>query len=196
MPGAVAPITVGLIAAGSYLFYNYVWGVPGNLTTVRADDGREYRVQDLPDKQEAANLLAKIHTNVKKLMHDYSTNEAYLEDPPAKLLIERFKVDNMMENSVHSSYTSYSENKGEKLIICLRDKENAPYPLEDSNTIMFVVLHELSHLMTQSTGHTAEFWANFKRVLHDAVRLGIYEQVNYSRNPVSYCGMEITDSPY
>ena len=192
-----APVLVGLAAAGSYLAYNYVWGIPGNLTSVRASDGREYRVQDLPNKEGAAELLAKVHANTNKLIEDYTTNDAYLEDPPAKRLVERFKIGTVMENSVHSSYTSYSENKGEKLILCLRDKEDPPsYPLIEINTIMFVVLHELSHLMTESTGHTAEFWANFKRVLHDAVRLGIYEQKNYSRNPVDYCGMEITDSPY
>jgi len=50
-------------------------------------------------------------------------------------------------------------------------------------------------LMTESIGHTPEFWANFKRILHDAVKVGIYTPVNYSRQPTPYCGMTITDSP-
>jgi hypothetical protein len=190
-----SPFLVGLAAAGSYLAYNYVWGVPGNLTSVQVG-GRSWRVQDMPDKTEAATLMARIHSNISKLMQDYKSNPGYEQDGPAQRLLERFKVDNIMENSIHSSYTSYSENKGEKLILCLRDKDSSSYPLHDENTIMFVVLHELSHLMTESTGHTAEFWANFKRILHDAVRLGIYQQVNYSRQPVDYCGMQISDSPY
>lgn len=190
-----APFLVGLAAAGSYLAYNYVWSIPGNLTTVQVG-GRAWRVQDMPDKTEAAMLLARIHANISKLMQDYKSNPGYEQDAPARRLLERFKVDNIMENSISSSYTSYSENKGEKLILCLRDKDSSSYPLHDENTIMFVVLHELSHLMTESTGHTAEFWANFKRILHDAVRLGIYQQVNYSRQPVDYCGMQISDSPY
>jgi hypothetical protein len=190
-----SPFLVGLAAAGSYLAYNYVWGVPGNLTSVQVG-GRSWRVQDMPDKTEAATLMSRIHSNISKLMQDYKSNPGYEQDGPAQRLLERFKVDNIMENSIHSSYTSYSENKGEKLILCLRDKDSSSYPLHDENTIMFVVLHELSHLMTESTGHTAEFWANFKRILHDAVRLGIYQQVNYSRQPVDYCGMQISDSPY
>jgi hypothetical protein len=66
------------------------------------------------------------------------------------------------------------------------------------NTVMFVVLHEMAHLMTEqlSTGkHTSEFWANFRRLLEDASKIGVYSPVNYSRTPVDYCGMQITDSP-
>jgi predicted metal-dependent hydrolase len=63
------------------------------------------------------------------------------------------------------------------------------------NTIMFVMLHEMAHLMTETIGHTQEFWGNFKRVLGDAVKLGIYTPVNYAQYPTPYCGMTITDSP-
>jgi predicted metal-dependent hydrolase len=78
----------------------------------------------------------------------------------------------------------------------LRDKTNAPqYPLVDKNTVMFVMLHEMSHLMTETIGHTQEFWTNFKRMLHDAVQLGIYQNENYAQRPKAYCGMTITDSP-
>ena len=33
----------------------------------------------------------------------------------------------------------------------------------------FVALHELSHVMTVSVGHTQEFWENFKFLLKEAV---------------------------
>ena len=78
--------------------------------------------------------------------------------------------------------------------MCLRDKV-PPYRLVDTNTVMFVVLHEMAHLMTTTIGHTPEFWTNFKQILHDAVGAGIYHTENYAKSPVSYCGMEITDSP-
>ena len=60
---------------------------------------------------------------------------------------------------------------------------------------MFVILHEMAHLMTTTIGHTPEFWANFRRILNDASGIGIYNPVNYSKSPVNYCGMTITDSP-
>jgi predicted metal-dependent hydrolase len=60
---------------------------------------------------------------------------------------------------------------------------------------MFVMLHEMAHLMTETIGHTSEFWTNFKRILADAIQVGIYQEENYAQRPVKYCGMQITDSP-
>jgi predicted metal-dependent hydrolase len=57
------------------------------------------------------------------------------------------------------------------------------------------MLHEMAHLMTETIGHTPEFWANFKRILGDAIKITIYTQTNYAQSPVNYCGMKITDSP-
>lgn len=188
-----------IIAMLGYLLYLYANGGPGNLVTVKADkDGEAYRVQDLPGKQQAAEHLADLKANMEKVVAFYRQDE-FETDPQAKLLVERFNADNLMENSMTSPDTSYSENKGEKIVLCLRDKTDPPaYPFVDMNTVMFVVLHEMAHLMTAelSTGkHTPEFWANFRRILEDASKIGVYTPVNYSRTPVEYCGMTITDSP-
>ena len=192
----VVAITVGMLG---YLLYLYANGGPGNLVTVKAEkDGDTYLVQDLPMKQQAAEHLAGLKANMEKVVEFYRQDE-FETDPQAKLLVERFNADHLMENSMTSPDTSYSENKGEKIVLCLRDKTDPPsYPFVDMNTVMFVVLHEMAHLMTAelSTGkHTPEFWANFRRILEDASKIGVYTPVNYSRTPVEYCGMTITDSP-
>ena len=67
--------------------------------------------------------------------------------------------------------------------------------LIDRNTLMFVALHEITHIMTKSIGHTEEFWRNFKFILQESVELGIYTRDEYSKNPKKYCGIEITHSP-
>jgi hypothetical protein len=190
---AIAAAMIGYIL---YLFFN---GGPGNLTEVKSTvDGKMYQVQDLPNKQGAADMLAKIQANVQKVV-DYYRKDEFKTDRPAELFVERYNPQNMMENSVTSGETSYSENKGEKIVLCIRDKTKPPnFPLVDMNTVMFVVLHEMAHLMTQdiSSGkHTPEFWANFRRLLEDSAKIGIYQPVNYSRAPQEYCGMTITDSP-
>jgi len=191
-------LIVIFFAMMSYLLYQYLTGGPGNITAIKASDGRFYSVQDLPNKNEAAEMMSKIYTNIKRVIAAYDTEE-YENDTPARLLVKRFKASALMENSVTSGDTSYSENKGEKLVLCLRDKTNPPgYPLIDQNTVMFVVLHELSHLMTESLDaqkHTPEFWANFRRLLEDASKIGVWTPTNYSKQPVAYCGMMITDSP-
>jgi hypothetical protein len=118
-----------------------------------------------------------------------------MNDPPVSRFVARFQPDVFSENDIRSGDTSYSENKGQRIVVCLRDKTKPPYPLVEINTVMFVMLHEMSHLMTETIGHTPEFWENFRRILHDAVKIGIYTPVNYSRQPTPYCGMTITDSP-
>lgn len=183
-----------ILASGLGLVFMASRGVK-NATTVRSNrDGKIYQVQNLPDKQEAAEKMASIRSKLLTLIDSYKNDPSAMSDPRVKIMVERFNPDNMFENDLDADSTSYSENKGEKIVVCLRDKA-PPYRFVDDNTVMFVILHEMSHLMTTTVGHTPEFWTNFKRVLHDAVGCGIYTATNYSKSPVSYCGMTITDSP-
>ena len=168
---------------------------PKNTVEVRSTiDGNVYRVQNLPDKQEASNRIAGIREKLIKFIDNYKSDPSAMADPRVKVMVERFNPNNFSENDINSDTTSYSENKGEQIVVCIRDK-SPPYRFVDDNTVMFVLLHEMSHLMSTTVGHTPEFWTNFKRILHDAVQCGIYTPVNYSKTPTPYCGMTITDSP-
>jgi hypothetical protein len=153
-------------------------------------------MQNLPNKEKAVEIMSTIRRNLVKLHEYYKTTPNVSSDPAVVRFVARFSSDVFVENDMSSPDTSYSENKGQKIVVCLRDKTNPPqYPLIDQNTIMFVMLHEMAHLMTETIGHTQEFWNNFKRILHDAVQLGIYQPVNYAQRPTPYCGMTITDTP-
>jgi len=186
---SVAAAVVGVAIVSQFLG-------PNNTVRMTGPDGLDYDMQNLPNKEEAVKLMAKIRANLTKLRDSYSKEPALMNDPPVARFVARYQPDAFSENDMNSPDTSYSENKGQRIVVCLRDKTKAPeYPLIDINTIMFVMLHEMSHLMTESIGHTSEFWDNFKRILHDAVKAGIYVPVNYSRQPTPYCGMLITDSP-
>jgi len=180
---------VGVLAVVSYL------SGPRNTVRMEGSDGHEYDMQNLPHKEEAVELMVKIRTNLDALRDSYR-EPALSADPPVARFLANYSSDVFVENDMSSPDTSYSENKGQKVVVCLRDKTKKPdYPLVDINTIMFVMLHEMSHLMTETIGHTPEFWGNFKRILHDAVKLGIYKPVNYAHAPTPYCGMTITDTP-
>ena len=52
----------------------------------------------------------------------------------------------------------------------------------DDNTVLFVVIHELAHIMTHEVGHTPLFWNNMKYLLEVGEKVGIYQPVNYSEN--------------
>lgn len=155
-------------------------------------DGKEYLVRSLPDKKEAAALLSQIIANLQKLVKHLEETEA--DDERTVRIVKNFNADAISEGSENAKYTSYSVNKGEKVVLCLRsrDKNNK---LMDLNTMMFVSLHELGHISSKSIGHDEAFWNNFKWLLQHAVKTGIYQQQDFKQKPVEYCGIQITDSP-
>ena len=109
-------------------------------------------------------------------------------------LVKRFQPNNITEGSSNEKYTSYSVNKGEKVVFCLRSRDKKEQLVKE-NTMMFVALHELAHIMTVSVGHTEEFWDNFRFLLKRAIALGLYTPEDYENKPVDYCGIKITNSP-
>jgi len=155
-------------------------------------DNQKYLVRQLDDSSDAADLLAKIRQNLATLTDYLKTT--YPDDPRIQRLLERFNPNNIMETDGNSKYTSYSINKGEKLVLCLRYRDGTNR-LVDLNTIMFVTLHEYTHILTKSVGHTDEFWDNFKFILKNAIKLHLYKCVDYEAQPQKYCGIEVNNSP-
>jgi hypothetical protein len=155
-------------------------------------DSRKYLVRNVEDKQHAADLLANMRNNVDKLINYLEVH--FGSDPRVQRLKKKFNPNRISENLKGSKYTSYSINKGQKIVLCLRSKDRHQ-KLIDLNTLMFVTLHELAHIMTISIGHTKEFWTNFKFLLKQAVKIGVYQTEDYSKNPKPYCGIQVNDSP-
>ena len=102
-----------------------------------------------------------------------------------------------METLPTSSYTAYSENKGEKIAFCLTPKKNKDEnTLIDEHTLTFVAIHELTHVATKTIGHKTDFWENFKFLLENAKESGIHHPQDYKKKPQTYCSMELNDNPY
>ena len=158
-------------------------------------DGNKYCVRERKNMKKAANLLATTTENMKKLVTHLKNK--YPEKDNVKLLVKNFNPKKIKEILPTSEYTAYSENKGEKIAFCL-NKENKEdiNNLIEMNTLMFVALHELSHIATKSIGHTDEFWDNFKFILIESSKIGIYKPIDYKNNKTEYCGMTINDNPY
>jgi hypothetical protein len=150
-------------------------------------------VRDRTQINDAADLLAHVTKKCRELV-DY-VGKKYPNDPDVKRLVEGFNPQKISETLPTSELTAYSENKGEKIAFCLNKTKNSS-TLIDINTLTFVALHELSHIMTKSIGHKQEFWQNFKFLLENAKAANIYQPVDYKKKPQGYCGMTITDNPY
>ncbi len=155
-------------------------------------DGKSYLVRNLPDKDKAANLLADLKEKCISLVRFLSLK--YPKNPAVKRLLVKYNPDNITESSKNSKYTSYSVNKGEKIVFCIRSRDDKE-KLVEPNVIMFVALHELAHVMTKSIGHTEEFWDNFRFLLKEAIIAKVYRYQDFRKKPVKYCGTEITDTP-
>lgn len=81
--------------------------------------------------------------------------------------------------------SAFTENK-EVITLCLVEPDtNKNY---DINTLMYVALHELSHVISTSTGHGEEFKRNFAMLLKKGAELGFYDP----RKPIpaSYCSVK------
>jgi len=155
-------------------------------------DGKKYLVYNLKFRQLAADTLAK--TRIKLVQVCNKLKEKYPNDERIKRMIRKFNPDNIVETEPGSQYTSYSINKGEKMVLCLRSRDGQDRIVKE-NIIMFVALHELAHIMTLSVGHTKEFWSNFQFLLKEATQMGLYQHVDFNSDNHDYCGIKITDSP-
>lgn len=157
-------------------------------------DGQKYIVRNLPDKQEAADRLARTRAKLLRLMT--VLKQTHGEKPLVVQMLRNFDADpsRFSESAPDASYTSYSVNKGEKVFMCLRQR-NEKEDLVDENIVTFVAIHELSHIGTVDVGHTPLFWNNFAWLLKRAEEIKIYQYTDFSSHPVEYCGIHITDQP-
>ena len=160
---------------------------------IASREGNRYCVRDRTKLEPAANLLASVTQSCKELVQ--YMGKKLPDDERVKRLVNGFNPQKIMETLPTSELTAYSENKGEKIAFCL-NKNKVDDDLIDLNTLTFVAIHELSHIMTKSIGHKQEFWENFKFLLTNAKEAGIYSPVDYKKKPKEYCGITINDNPY
>ncbi len=88
------------------------------------------------------------------------------------------KIPLSMESS------AYTEDK-KRIALCLENPETkTPY---DMNTIMYVSLHELGHILNKGYGHGDDFKKIFSGLLKKATQLGFYDPKKPL--PSVYCGV-------
>ena len=158
-------------------------------------DGQIYTVRDMPDKQEAADIMAKVRIKMNKLK--VHVESSYPDKPQVKQLSKNFEATSsrIYEATPDAEFTSYSVNKGESIHFCLRERQEENESLVHEDIVTIVAIHEMGHVITKTVGHGPDFWNNFAWLLQEAERVGIYKHRDFRAHPVSYCGMKITDQP-
>ena len=155
-------------------------------------DGEKYCVRERSKLTLAVDLLANVTQKCKELV--LYCGKKHPDNEDVQRLLQKFNPTKITETLPTSEFTAYSENKGEKIAFCL-EKNKGKSKLIDLNTLTFVAIHELAHIMTKSEGHKQEFWQNFKFLLENAKDAKIYDPIDYKNEPQDYCGMKITDNP-
>lgn len=92
------------------------------------------------------------------------------------------RIDERFKGVYSTSSNSYTSRK-QYIYLCTK---NASY-----NEMMYVALHELAHVGSETYGHGAEFQRTFAVILERALSLGIYQFVDYNQTPKPYCEMMI-----
>ena len=181
--------------------------------------GAVYGIQEMfNNTQEAVELLGQIHRDMinftSKLVKKYCNgvdkknkdNNIYYPNVErsgltfenicegVKRLDKRVNTVQVEEAPNEDNSSSYTLDKDKLLAVCLRKKpENEIF--HDYNTLWFVIAHEMAHMMSISEGHNDEFLRHFKFILYESVEQGLYRSVNYKANPMTYCGVKVTNNP-
>ena len=149
--------------------------------------GKEYVVRNEDGAAAVAERLAALEVRVREFL---DRAEAYAPGDP-RLLAIRARWDGTLSETPADADVAFSLDKG-SISLCVRRADGS---LEPENSSMFVLLHELGHVATDSYGHKPEFWANAKFLLELADATGSYAYQDFDAVQTSYCGTRLRDSP-
>ena len=192
-------ISILIIFCFLIIYFNFFFN---ETEYINADSGNTYLLKNYEDKntaKDSANALDQINKN-NIILIDYLL-KIYPNIYWIQKLSSNYKRNgsggtSLSEAAINSSLTSFTIDKKD-MNICLRtrDKKNILY---DYNTLMYVIIHELSHMGNYDLngnaieGHGKEFIEKFKFILKTAIKLNLYQWVDYKQFPKEYCGILIS----
>ena len=174
----------------------YLLHIKTELVSVKSViDENYYNVMNMQDKNDAANLLALIHQRVNSITDYLYANKDKFKQYEKYIIKLHNRLPNakIYEGANDGVYTSYSINKGDELIFCLRSIKNKDQ-LHDINLLMYVALHEISHIACPDIGHDQLFIEIFEFITRQAMALGFYQKIDFNNYPMEYCGLIVNGS--
>ena len=134
----------------AYLYYIF------NYQNCKIFNDTKYCINKESDNKKFDTLIKlkkKLDSLIKYL------NENHKEHSATKNINNNYKSDIIISELLNHKAIAYTKNKGEEISVCLLDDE------KKFNALIFVSIHELSHIATTDIGHTFKFWENFKFLL-------------------------------
>jgi hypothetical protein len=166
-------------------------------------NNENFLVRNLNDKIKAAETLYNLKNQLILLIDNiYNENNENYENYEnyennnynnyVRKIKNRLKTVKIRESSPNSTYTSYTVNKGEEMVYCIRSKEDNN--IHDMNELLYVAIHEIAHIGCPEVGHTELFKKINIYLLNKAIYYNIYNYKNYYNNNIEYCGMKISSN--
>lgn len=163
----------------------------GNVRHYNSVDRTYYYVNNkhsLKTKNEIANKLGTIRKKGDMLIRTIELDESLRTQNKYKQLLRKWPQLQIEELNVEEKEIfAFNVNKGYKIFLCVIDN--------NINDIMFVFLHELTHIMTNEIGHPPQFWTNFKELLELSIKNDIYTYQNYNEKRVKFCNFFLDSTP-
>lgn len=150
------------------------------------EDNKLYLLKNTKNKYKKVEIIDKLVNSLYQLLDYLESKDIKINESNIKKIKEKLKDSEIMENLTNTD-TSYTINKGEKIIICLADRKTDK--LYDYNLLIYVLIHELAHIMNSTYGHDKAFKKTFRQLVDIAEEIGIYKYEDYHKYPKQYCGM-------
>lgn len=171
---------------------------------VSASGAYEIQKWDLDDPMLADNpTLREEYAMINALIDKTSSLVKYLaekkpSDARTLSLLKKWRggIERLDYRATKDAAVTYDKIS---IHMCLRNKDTGA--LHDIDTAMFVLIHELAHMVTEDIGHTSDFWENMKYLLDNAEKAvdnngqPVFKRKDFKNSPEMYCGVAIKHDP-
>lgn len=136
-------------------------------------ENREAYVRPTPETVQLLKMISDA-------LYDILDNKKTVFAPPLDSLNRRNVFE---EFTLEEGTRSFTENK-KRIVLCVK---KSPTVLYKWNSVMFVALHEVSHVICDELHHTKKFYDINNALLKHAERLGFYDSTIPFES--TYCGV-------
>lgn len=139
-------------------------------------------------------LVAHLKTNRNEsFMGQYNVKSSQVDHLCSIWSKKHMQIEELNKNYVtKKNVFAYNVNKGESISICVKNKNDL---VNNINELLFVLLHELAHIMTSDYSHNETFWNSFRYLIKETESIGLYQNINYQNSPTEFCDLHIRHNP-